>query len=162
MGLRKPENSKVEVDMVPLIYVVVLNLLFIIIVGDITQSVSSVKMKLPKSDQAQTEESLGLITNGRIVVQISKRDNKYVALVDGSQPYEINQASTNLVDNLKEQAKRRAAEGKAKIAEDGKVDYPVKMRIPVDCPMFWVQVVTLQLAKAGLQNVHYAADSHKE
>jgi len=155
--MAKPGDNKVDVDMVPLIDVVVLNLLFIIIVGDITQSTTAVQMRLPPADQAQRD---GLITKGRVVVQLQAQANgQYSAVVDGKS-YALSASGKNaeMINDLRELAKTRAAWDPTQLTANSQPKYPVKLRIPKDCPMNWVQLVSTQLAAAGLEEVHYAAD----
>ena len=55
MHRKKVEAVPVEVDMVPLIDVIVLLLLFLIIVGDLASTSVNVQMRLPRADQAKTD-----------------------------------------------------------------------------------------------------------
>ncbi|MCW8129749.1 MAG: biopolymer transporter ExbD [Planctomycetota bacterium] len=165
MPAKLPEETKVEVDMVPYIDIVSLLLLFLVITGDMTKSATGVKMRLPRADQAQTEKKLGISTDGRIVVQMKAKDGKnpeagYFAVVENHQ-YDLVSGGNNasLVGYLKEQVDRRVAKGLSKVGESGEVSFPVKLRIPRDAPMYQVERVVMTCAKAGLVNVHYAADN---
>src|SRR4029079_12218905 len=88
MGIKKTEVMTVEVDMVPLIDIISLLLMFLVMVGDMEKNTASVKMKLPRADQAKSDKNFD--TKGRIVVQMkyNKDEGKYWAIVD-NQKYEI-------------------------------------------------------------------------
>jgi biopolymer transport protein ExbD len=163
MPARPLEEHKTEVDMVPYIDIVSLLLLFLVITGDMTKSATGVKMKLPRADQAATEKKLGISTEGRIVVQMKPKDVKnvdagYFAVVENNQ-YDLVAGNQSLVNYLKEQVDRRVAKGLSKLGESGEVSFPVKLRIPTEAPMYQVERVVMICAKAGLVNVHYAADN---
>ena len=173
MPARIPEETKVEVDMVPYIDIVSLLLMFLVIVGDMTKSATGVKMLLPKADQASTEKKLNIKTEGRIVVQMkpktktgvdsSGRDvydmqGAYSAIVENNQ-FDLAAGNASLVNYLKEQVDRRVSKGQITKGELGQVEFPVKLRIPAAAPMYQVQRVVMICAKAGLVNVHYAANN---
>lgn len=152
---RIPPENAVEVDMVPLIDIVVLILLFLIITGDMARSATNVPMKLPRADQAKAEKDMNIKTEGRIVVQMTQKENRWWAVVEKSR-YELMQRgdNPNLVNFLNELiARRKVVKGPS-----GEVDFPVKLRIPADAPMREVEKVIMTCARSGLVNIHYAAD----
>jgi len=165
MPAKIPEETKVEVDMVPYIDIVSLLLLFLVICGDMAKSATGVKMKLPRADQAKSEKTIGISTEGRIVVQMKAKDMSnteagYFAVVENHQ-YDLLPGGKNdsLVSYLKGQVESRARTGQFKLGENGEAPFPVKLRIPANAPMYQVERVVMTCAKAGLVNVHYAADN---
>jgi len=70
MGIKKTEIMTVEVDMVPLIDIISLLLMFLVMVGDMAKSTTSVKMKLPRADQAKSDKDVD--SQNRLVVQLEK------------------------------------------------------------------------------------------
>lgn len=160
--LRMTEASKVEVDMVPYIDIISLLLMFLIIVGEMTKSTSAVKMKLPKADQARSD--LGESTEGRIVVQMRKdSDGQYCAVI-GNRSYELTAGGKqeSLQGYLDRLIRERAATQLAFAKNaDGSVPFPVKLRIPEDAPMAQVERLVMTCAKAGLVQMHYAAEAPK-
>lgn len=153
--MRKPPETHVEVDMVPLIDIVTLLLMFLLIVGDMAKSTTAVPMKLPRADQAGSEKDLQLNTEGRIVVQMKQRsENQYIAVVENHE-YELAEKGDNkqLIDYLNRQIDTR----KITRGANGEVPFPVKLRIPETAPMREVEKVVMTCARAGLVNVHYAA-----
>ena len=156
--------QKVEVDMVPYIDIVTLLLMFLVFVGDMAKSASNVKMKLPKASQAESEKKLGVETEGRIVIQMKeKTDGSYRVVVENNE-YEILPGGNNqtILTFLQDQIERRVAKGREIRGPLGEVKFPVKLRIPEKAPMFEVERVVMTCARAGLINVHYAADGGKQ
>ena len=161
-GKKMPHEVPVEVDLIPYIDVVTLLLMFLLIIGDMASSTTSVKMKLPRADQAKNERAVGIDTEGRIVVQIQKNaDGKYVAFIEKHQ-YELIPRGNNasLTSFLKELIERREAKKQFTRGANGEVSFPVKLRVPQEAPMYEVERVVTQCARVGLVNVHYAADPH--
>ena len=158
--MKKGQVEAVEVDLIPYIDIVTLILLFLVIVGDMTKSASAVKMKLPKIDHAQSERKIGVSTEGRIVIQMKKEsDNRYWAVVENHK-YELIVRGENapLLKFLNEQIDKRILKGQITKGPEGQVPFPVKLRIPEEAPMFEVERVIMTCARAGLVNVHYAAE----
>ena len=157
--MKKPDNTQVEVDMVPLIDIISLLLMFLVMVGDMEKNTSSVKMKLPRADQAKSDKLVD--TKGRIVVQMKfdKDSSKYWAIVD-NQKYEIVGGGNNktLITYLTEQITKRKALGEFKEGPNGEVSFPVKLRIPADAPMREAERLIMTMAQAKLVNVHYACE----
>lgn len=159
--MNKPEINHVEVDMVPLIDIISLLLMFLIIVGDSAASANSIQMKLPRADQAKSEKELKLSTEGRIIVQMKKIDNRYQAVIN-NKGYETGaEQGMNLKDYLDNQVQFALKRNMIKKFENGTFDWPVKLRIPEDCPMQEVEKVVSTLAALGLVMVHYAAEPKK-
>jgi len=52
-----PEETKVEVDMVPMIDIITLLLMFLVIVGDMAASANTIQMKLPRASEALTDKN---------------------------------------------------------------------------------------------------------
>lgn len=162
------EETRVEVDMVPYIDIVSLLLLFLVITGDMAKSATGVKMLLPKADQAKSERTIGISTEGRIVVQMKPKDpnnmqGAYQAVVETT-PFDLTAGAGNasLNNYLKELVERRLKIDSKTVNEKGEVKFPVKLRIPKDAPMYQVQRVALICAKAGLVDVHYAANNKED
>ena len=81
MGIKKTEVMTVEVDMVPLIDIISLLLMFLVMVGDMAKSTTSVKMKLPRADQAKSDKDVD--SQNRLVVQLEKDSaGKYWANIE--------------------------------------------------------------------------------
>ena len=157
MGMKKHEENKVEVDMVPLIDIVSLLLMFLVMVGDMTRSSTAVKMQLPRASEAKADKDL--ITEGRIVVQLRAKDGRYKAVVEGNE-FDLVQGGGNktLISFLDDQINRRAATGKLERGPAGEVNFPVKLRVPTEAPMREVERVVMTLAQAKLVNVQYAVE----
>ena len=155
------EDNTVEVDMVPLIDIISLLLMFLVMVGDMAKSTSSVQMKLPRADQAMNDKLLN--TKNRIVVQLKKTPTgQYKAIVENRE-YELVQGGNNssLIKYLQEQITQRTAGGGLTLGPNGEVPFPVKLRIPEDAPMREAERVMMTLAQAKLVNVHYAVEAPK-
>jgi biopolymer transport protein ExbD len=159
--MKKPEINNVEVDMVPLIDIISLLLMFLIIVGDSAASANSIAMKLPRADQAKTEKELKLTTEGRIVIQMKKVDNKYQAVINNKNYDTGAEQGMGLKEYLDNQVQYALKRNMVKKLENGTLDWPVKLRIPEDCPMQEVEKVVSTMAALGLVMVHYAADASK-
>ena len=157
------EESKVEVDMVPLIDIISLLLMFLIIVGDTAANADSIEMQLPRSDQAKTEKELVEKEHhnfdGRIVIQMKKDNNRYLAVVN-NKGYELVPGGQNkqLLEFLSASVDFAIGKHYATKDTDGAVSSPVKLRIPADAPMKDVQRVIMTCAQVGLVHVQYAAD----
>ena len=144
------EENTVEVDMVPLIDIISLLLMFLVMVGDMAKSTSSVQMKLPRADQAKNDKEVN--TKNRIVVQLKAVGaNQYKAIVENRE-YELVQGGNNssLIKYLQEQINQRTAGGTVTLGEHGEVPFPVKLRIPADAPMREAERVMMTLAQAKL------------
>ena len=155
------EENTIEVDMVPLIDIISLLLMFLVMVGDMAKSTSSVQMRLPRADQAKNDKEVD--THNRIVVQLKKtKEGTYKAIVENRE-YELVQGGNNssLIKYLNEQIQQRTAGGAIALGPNGEVPFPVKLRIPADAPMREAERVIMTLAQAKLVNVHYAVDSKK-
>src|SRR5579862_5824053 len=157
MSLKRPEDNKVDVDMVPLIDIISLLLMFLVMVGDMEKNTTSVKMRLPRADQARTDDPHRDYHN-RIVVQM-KYDttaDKYWAVVDNNK-YEIVSQGGNgtLINYLAEQSNKINRE-EPNIQGEG--PYPVKLRIPASTPMREVERLVMTLAQAKLVNIQYACE----
>ncbi len=156
MGLKTPVLNRVEVDMVPLIDIISLLLMFLVMVGDMTRTASAVKMKLPRASEAVPDRKAA--TEGRLVVQLQKKDCRYWAVVQNN-CYELTEGGRNgtLLKYLQEQVGRAAARtGLPATAENV---MPVKLRIPRQAPMREVERVVMALAQARVSHVQYAADN---
>jgi biopolymer transport protein ExbD len=153
-------DNTVEVDMVPLIDIISLLLMFLVMVGDMAKSTSSVQMRLPRADQAKNDKEVD--THNRIVVQLKKSGEAYKAIVENRE-YELVQGGNNssLIKYLTEQINQRTAGGNITLGPNGEVPFPVKLRIPADAPMREAERVIMTLAQAKLVNVHYAVDTKK-
>lgn len=161
--MKKPEINNVEVDMVPLIDIISLLLMFLIIVGDSAASANSIMMKLPRASEAQTEQKLNITTEGRIVIQLKKVEgNKYQAVVNNKNYETGSDAGTTLKEYLDKQIEYATRKDLVKKKDDGTLDWPVKLRIPEDCPMQEVEKVISTMANMGLVMVHYATDASKK
>ena len=154
-----PQTTTVEVDLIPYVDVVTLLLMFMLIIGDMASSTANVKMKLPRADQALNER-IGLDTSGRIVVQLKgKADGTYVAVVE-NHLYDLLPGGRNvsLTHFLKELVRQRTSGGESAVSSGGEAAFPVKLRIPASAPMYVVERVVTNCARAGLVNLHYAAE----
>jgi len=158
--MKKPENNKVEVDMVPLIDIISLLLMFLIIVGYTAAQAGSIQMKLPRADMAKPEKDIKAMTQDRIIVQVTQKDGKWIAVVN-NRSYELLAGgnSKTLIGYLQEQVTAAIARGDATKAPDGAVSIPVKLRIPEEAPMSQVERVVMSLSQAGLVNIQYTADN---
>lgn len=124
-------ESPIDVDMVPLIDIVVLILLFLIITGAMARSSASVPMKLPRADQALTD-NLPSNMFGRIVIQLVPLDGKYVAVIENNRfEFGSTPARGTLAPYLNQVLDRRGTPR----GEHGEVGTPVKLRIPEAAPM---------------------------
>jgi biopolymer transport protein ExbD len=162
MAMKKVEENKIEVDMVPLIDIITLLLMFLVIVGDLAASANAIQMKLPRASEAKTDKELkdeGFRLEGRIVVQLKEDSGTYVAIIN-NKSYQLVERGGNktLLTYLDEQIQYQIGRGLAKKASDGAVDIPVKLRIPESAPMVDVETVIMTLARVGLVNVQYTAD----
>ena len=164
--MKPPAENKVEVDMVPLIDIISLLLMFLIIVGDTAANAENVQMQLPRSDMAKTEKELlekeHHNFDGRIVIQMKKDNNRYLAVVN-NKAYELVQNGLNkpLLEFLNTTVDFAVGKHYATKESDGSVSSPVKLRIPADAPMKDVQRVIMTCAQVGLVHVQYAADPVK-
>jgi biopolymer transport protein ExbD len=160
--MKKPDMEKVEVDMVPLIDIISLLLMFLIIVGDSAASASSIAMKLPRASEAKTEKEWKVTTEGRIVIQMKKNEaGKYQAVINNKNYETGAETTTSLKDYLDKTLDWAIKKNMAKRNADTTVDWPVKLRIPEDCPMQEVEKVVSTMASLGLVHVHYAAEMDK-
>ncbi|MGD0088540.1 MAG: biopolymer transporter ExbD [Planctomycetota bacterium] len=167
MSMSPPEETKVEVDMVPMIDIITLLLMFLVVVGDMAASANTIQMKLPRADQALTDKEMkekGFRLEGRIVVQLQPVDKThpeghYSAIIN-NKPYalEVQGSGKQLIEYLDDQVNYNVNKGLAKKDSTGAVDMPVKLRIPEDAPMREVERVIMSLAKVGMVNVHYASE----
>lgn len=161
--MKKPEINNVEVDMVPLIDIISLLLMFLIIVGDSAASANSIAMKLPRASEAKTEKELKLSTEGRIVIQMKKENGKYQAVIN-NKGYDPGSGEGISLSKYLDTQITYALNKNPPLAhkkDDGTLDWPVKLRIPEDCPMQEVEKVVSTMASLGLVMVHYAADGTK-
>ena len=166
--MKKIANNKIEVDMIPLIDIISLLLMFLILVGDGAAESSSVKMKLPRADQAVKDEKVH--SEGRLVVQLKPIGGEYFAIIDNhrfrltspSKPSDMPRYASPLEAYLDERAIWATNRGFATKGNDGAVSTPVKLRIPAAAPMIEVEKLVLTLASVGLVNVQFAADPAKE
>jgi len=155
---RAPEDNKVEVDMVPLIDIVSLLLMFLVMVGDMAHSTTAVHMKLPRASESVPDKNV--VTKGRIVVQMKKKEGgEYKAIVENNE-YEIVQGGNNaaLIRFLNDRIMKAQAEG-LELGPNGEVNFPVKLRIPEEAPMREVERVVQAMAQAKLVNVQYACEA---
>jgi len=164
--MKKASETKVEVDMVPLIDIVSLLLMFLIMVGDMSKSASAVKMKLPRASEGKTDKELGEQNlEGRIVVQlreISEGAKKYEVVIENKAYSLQGGRSGSLMAYFDEQIKKRQAKGEIKLDEKtGAAPIPIKMRVPANAPMSQVQQLVTNIAGAKLVNVQYAVDNKK-
>jgi biopolymer transport protein ExbD len=163
MALKKLEENKIEVDMVPLIDIITLLLMFLVIVGDMASQANAIQMKLPRASEAMTDKDLkekrGVRMEGRIVVQLKADNGKYMAVIN-NKSYELVERGGNktLLEYLSQQVDYQLAKEMAKKDATGAVDIPVKLRIPEEAPMLDVENVVMTLARVGLVNVQYAAE----
>ena len=157
-------DNQVEVDMVPLIDIISLLLMFLVMVGDMAKSTSSVQMKLPRASEAKHEKDPTINTHNRIVVQLKKdpKEAKYWAVVENNQ-FELVQGGNNksLISYLEQQIAQRMAKGMIP-GPNGEIPFPVKLRIPADAPMREAERLIMTLAQAKLVNVHYAVEESKK
>jgi biopolymer transport protein ExbD len=154
--------AMLEPDMVPLIDIVTLLLLFLIVVGDMAAKVSTVRMRLPSADQAKSEKDWPVKTENRVVIQMWKDDTqRYWAVVE-SHKYTLGHRgeSGSLTEYLTKQVNYRLGRGECRKDEKtGEVtNFPVKLRLPAEAPMEQVERVLFALARAGLVDVHFAAE----
>lgn len=157
-----PEETKTEVDMVPMIDIVTLLLMFLVIVGDMAATAGAIQMKLPRADQAMTDKVLkekGFRLEGRLIVQMQSQGGVYRAVVN-NKSYDLVKGGSNkgLLDYLSETVEYAVGKGNAKRSAEGAVDMPVKLRIPEDAPMREVERVVMSLARVGLVNIQYTAE----
>jgi len=156
------QENNVEVDMVPLIDIIVLVLMFLIIVGDTAASANAIQMKLPRADQAMTDKELkekNVRLEGRIVIQMQSKEGRYFAVVNNKQ-YELVAQGSNksLNDYLDEQVNWQLGRNLAKKDSAGAVDIPVKLRLPEAAPMKDVERIVMTCARLGLVNIQYASE----
>jgi biopolymer transport protein ExbD len=152
--MKKPHSPAIEIDMVPMIDVVTLLLMFLIIVGDISESTREVEMKLPRADQAIQ----AVRSDGRLVIQMQPRSGSYDAIIN-RKAYDLVTAgsSKTLIDYLDDQIQYALGKEQTTKNSDGSVNIPVKLRIPEGAPMKEVERLVMTLAKVGLTHVQYAA-----
>jgi len=162
MGMKKLDETKVEVDMVPLIDIISLLLMFLIIVGDTAATANSIQMKLPRASEALTDKELkekNVRLEGRIIVQITNKDGPYRAVVNNKSYDLVAQGSNKLLlEYLDEQVQYQIGRGLAQKDSTGAVNIPVKLRVPEEAPMADVERVVMTAARVGLVNVQYAAE----
>jgi hypothetical protein len=172
MGALKPEVQKIEVDMVPLIDVIVLLLMFLVIVGDLAATASNIPMKLPRAAQAKSEKEWDFKNlKGRLVIQLTpekdsegviKSNGRYFAVINNVYYDLAPGGGTSLLDFLKGDIALKVARGEAILGPDKAVtNIAVKLRIPANCPMYEAERLITGVASVGLVNVHYAADFDK-
>ena len=153
----KLQEQKVDVDMIPLIDIISLLLMFLIVVGDASISADSVKMRLPRADQALQDPLVN--TKGRIVVQLDNINGKYWAVINGRK-YELLSGARNatLQEYLEKQVQWSIEKGLAtREGLDEAVNIPVKLRIPDQAPMKEVERIVVALSEAHLTHLQYAA-----
>jgi biopolymer transport protein ExbD len=152
--MKKPHSPAIEIDMVPMIDVVTLLLMFLIIVGDISETTREIDMKLPRADQAI--ESVR--SDGRIVIQLQSKAGEHRALVN-NKVYNLTGGGVqkSLIDYLDDQVQYALGKKQTTKNPDGTVNIPVKLRIPEAAPMKEVERLVMTLAKVGLTHVQYAA-----
>jgi biopolymer transport protein ExbD len=160
--MRKPEPQKVEVDMVPMIDIIVLLLMFLVIVGDMAASANNVPMTLPRASEAKSDKELQemhIRLEGRMCIQLKSDGGVWRAIVQ-NKAYDLvaGGAHAQLLRYLDEQVSYHVSKGLAKKDAGGAVDMPVKLRVPADAPMREVERVIMSCARVGLVNVHYAAE----
>ena len=156
------EEIKVDVDMVPMIDIITLLLMFLVIVGDLAATASTIQMKLPRADQALSDKELkdkGVKLEGRIVVQLQNQNGVYRAIIN-NKSYDLVGGGSNkkLLEYLDEQVNYNVNKGLAKKDATGAVDIPVKLRIPEETPMREVERVIMSMARVGMVHVQYAAE----
>ena len=149
-----PGETKVEVDMVPMIDIITLLLMFLVMVGDMAASASNIQMKLPRADAAIADP----YTPGRITIQMQNQNGVYYAVI-GNQCYDlvIGGLHKPMIDHLDTTANYGIAKGWWKRDSLGRLDMPVKLRIPEDAPMRDVERLVMTVARVGIVNIHYAA-----
>lgn len=147
--MKPPADSKVEVDMVPLIDIISLLLMFLLVVGGTKVQADSIQMKLPRADQA-----VALVRDeGRIVVHMQNQSGTYRAVVNNkSYALVADGANKTLLERLESDLVSAARN------ERGAIVTPVKLRIPEDAPMREVEKLVMTLSRAGVTNIHYAAE----
>jgi biopolymer transport protein ExbD len=147
--------------MVPLIDIISLLLMFLVMVGDMSKSATSVKMALPRADKALLDPAVD--TKQRLVIQLEKdKQGKYWANIENHRyTLEAQGCQKTLVDSLNQFITHRRAEGDIRAEPDaqGGVALPVKLRIPKDAPMKEVERLIQTMAQARLTHIQYAADS---
>jgi biopolymer transport protein ExbD len=157
---KKLEMVAVEVDMVPLIDIISLVLMFLIMVGDMSKSSSSVAMKLPRASESKSDKDV--VVDGRIVVQLKEEkpegSKKYKIVIDSNSYEMAGGGNGTLLKYFDEQIKKRVANG-MKLGKSGEAPIPIKLRIPANAPMSQVQQVITNIAAAKLTNVQYAVDN---
>jgi len=159
---KEGDDNNVEVDMVPLIDIIVLLLMFLIIVGDAAATANAIQMKLPRADQALDDKTLkekNVRLEGRIVIQMQNRDGKYYAVVN-NKSYELvaGGGHKGLLEYLDENVNWQLGKGLAHKDSTGALDIPAKLRIPEDAAMKDVERVVMTCARVGLVNIQYAAE----
>lgn len=155
--MRRIQPNAVEVDMIPMIDIISLLLMFLIVVGGAVERTKTVEMRLPRADQARPENNV--ITEGRIVVELDRKDGKFWAVIN-RKTYELLAGARNatLQEWLDDQVHWALEKGLAKREGlDGAVDTPVKLRIPEAAPMNEVERILVALSEAHLTNIQYAS-----
>jgi len=167
MAMRKADTVQVEVDMVPLIDIISLLLMFLVMVGDMAQSTTSVKMTLPRASEAKSDKEVD--SHNRLVVQLEKDSNgKYWANIEKNR-FELGlgnegvrgQVNGTLIKFLNDQIIKLKAHGDIKDEDLGGIKFPVKLRIPDDAPMREAERLIQTMAQAKLVNVQYASQVNK-
>lgn len=155
MPLRKPQNSNIEVDMVPLIDIISLLLMFLIIVGSVADTAQAVQVRLPRADEGKSEKLVR--TEGRIVVSITEVKGAFHAVIN-AKSYELlrnHSANETLLKRLNEDTDYMLRKGMCKLDDKG-FDLPVKLRISEDAPMHAVENLLETLSRAKLTHIQYA------
>lgn len=163
MSIRKGDAVPVEVDMVPLIDIISLLLMFLVMVGDMSKSATSVKMALPRADMAKVDPDVD--SKHRLVVQLEKDEKgTYWANIEKCRyTLEVQGCQKTLIDSLTQYVNRLRAAGdpRAQPDEKGAIALPVKLRIPKDAPMREAERLIQSMAQANLVNIQYAVDVSK-
>lgn len=156
MPLRKPKDSQIEVDMVPLIDIISLLLMFLIIVGGVSTNAQAVKLRLPRADEGKSERDVR--TEGRIVVSVAEEKGAYLAVI-GGRSYELlrnHSANETLIKRFNADTSFMLDKGMCRLDETKGFDIPVKLRIQDDTPMHAVENLLETLSRAKLTNIQYA------
>ncbi|MCY3021281.1 MAG: biopolymer transporter ExbD [Planctomycetota bacterium] len=152
--MEPPPESRIEVDMVPMIDIITLLLMFLVIVGDMAATAGSIQMRLPRADQAVKDRW----TEDRLVVQLQNQNGVYRAVIN-NRSYDLvaGGASKTLRDHLADHVNYCVGKGWTVRKDSGEVGIPVKLRVPEEAPMREVERIVMTLAHAGLVHIQYAA-----
>jgi len=160
MKIRTPDASAIQVDMVPLIDIVTLLLMFLVIVGGLVDTGITVKVNLPRADQAKTDKELPQSLEGRITISLQNTDGVYHTVISGKR-YSIGSRGSENLSGLStyllKSAEYMHSRGMCKRLDDGTYSIPVKLRVGEDVPMKTVEDVLDSVVQARMRDVHYAA-----